>query len=94
MNRHEGRRAKAMGGRNVFDADSATVIKASRYAGLVVIATAATGRRRGARQMGLLRAGFAARTLAKRFHKTSRRRRPCHGSSKLRSKSAQTRPAP
>ena len=49
MNRHERRRANAMGVRNVFDADSATVIKASRYAGLVVIATAATGRRRGAR---------------------------------------------
>jgi hypothetical protein len=46
MNRQERRKAKAMGGRNVFDADNATAIKASRYAGLVVTATAATGRRR------------------------------------------------
>jgi hypothetical protein len=39
-----------------------------------------------------LRAGFAERTLAERFHKTLRRMRPCHGSSKLRSRNAQPKP--
>jgi hypothetical protein len=39
-------------------------------------------------------AGFAERTLAKRFHKNLRRMRPCHGSSKLRSRNAQPKPPP
>jgi hypothetical protein len=40
------------------------------------------------------RADFAGRMLAKRFHKNLRRMRPCHGSSKLRSRNAQPKPPP